>query len=90
MANVVTGNPYVIDTASSTAIDTAPMRRLRRVRWVGATTAAHTAVIQDGAGTVKWAGHAIANATDDSPVDVSMTGLLVPTLASGKLYLYWD
>lgn len=90
MANVLTGNPLVIDTAGAGVLRT-DHRVLRRVRWVGATTAAHAAVVQDAAGNLKW--RSVASGSSyveaDTP-NIAMLGLVVPTLGSGILYLYFD
>lgn len=89
MANQLSGNPWVID---STGTLTALQVQVRAVRWVGATTNAHTAVITDTDGLVLWASQA-ATATLGTPetslIPFSAGGLKVPTLASGKLYLYF-
>ena len=90
MANDTTVNPWKIDTASGTAITT-DLVRVRGVRWVGATTAAHTAVIQNAAGKVMWT--SVANAANYVEADglgmtgMNMQGMIVPTLASGILYI---
>jgi len=63
---------------------------VKLVRWVGGTTAGHTVVIQDASGRVLWTVVATAdNFTDQSLLEtVWETGFKVPTLASGKLYIY--
>ena len=93
MANDLTGNPLVIDTAStSVAVWSAQAARIQHVRWVGGTTAGHTCVIKDAAGHVKWAGVATgANYSEDSLLDEPVTvkgGIFVSTLASGVVYIY--
>lgn len=91
--NDLTGNPLVVDTASTTVpVWTAQAGRIQSVRWVGGTTAGHTAVIKDAAGHVKWAAVATAaNYTDETdfwePLTVK-SQILVSTLGSGILYIY--
>ena len=93
MANVTTGNPLIIDTLTSTAIlATSERFQLLAVRWVSGSTA-DVCSVQDGAGTVRW--EAVGNAAnfmtdtvfpDEMPLNFN--GLKVPTLGSGKVYLY--
>lgn len=87
-ANDLTGQVWIIDTASATALSTTVTGTLSGVRWVGATTAAHAATIQDGQGRVLWS--SVANAANYVEADapgLSFRGLIVPTLGSGTLYL---
>lgn len=95
MANVLTLNPLKIDTASGTAAVTTPIR-IRKIRWIGATTAGHTATIQDQNGNLFWT--SVANAANyvedcnfivyDNQHGPVLNGLTVPTLGSGVLYIY--
>lgn len=90
MANLTSQNPIIIDTAGAGVILTRAIA-VNCIRWVGATTAGHTAIIQDASGIEKWAASATAtNLTQESLVEakVPWVGLIVPTLASGKLYIY--
>ena len=98
MANDLTGNPLVIDTAGVAVLLTEDLF-VATVRWDGATTAGHQAVIQDQAGAVKWASraaganHVEAERISPPPSAASThsvppwSGLKVPTLASGTLYI---
>lgn len=93
MANDLTTNPWVIDTASATAL-TAERMRIVSIRWVGATDAGHTAVLTNAAGKVVWAGNAgSADHSEEShPAGYrregfNTVGLVAPTLGSGKLYI---
>lgn len=89
MSNVLTQSPLIIDTAAVTILKTGPIC-IDVIRWVGATTAAHTAVVQDAAGNVIWASHApTTNHTEESVLEKWFNGLAAPTLASGKLYIYY-
>jgi len=65
--------------------------RIESIRWVGGTTAAHTAEVGDVNATVVWKSVlATTNAGEDqeSPVELRIRGLTVPTLSSGTLYIY--
>lgn len=88
MANQYRDRVWRIDTASATAITT-DMVDIEYIRWLGATDAGHTAIIQDGDGEEIW--RADANSTDyseESAVRLVAKGLIVPTLGSGVLFLY--
>lgn len=89
MANALLGNPWIID---STGTLTADMVQVRGIRWIGASTNAHAAVITNTDGVVKWASQA-ATATlgtpEESLIPFPSGGLKVPTLGSGKLYIYF-
>lgn len=89
MANVITGNPWIIDTVSAVSI-TAEIFNLWAVRWVSGSTA-DVATIQQADGIVKWesigaAANNVEAQTFKRPI--KFNGLLVPTLGAGKVYLY--
>lgn len=88
MANDLTRTPLKIDTAGSSMIRSGPVR-VRSVRWVGATTAGHQAVIQDSDGRVLWESVAGgANNVEAEDIDRDWPrGFKVPTLGSGTLYI---
>lgn len=93
MANDLTNNPWVVDTAAATVLS-ADRLRLVTIRWVGATDAGHTAVVTNAAGKVVWAGNAgSADHSEESQLPgyrtkgLDTVGLVVPTLGSGKLYI---
>jgi hypothetical protein len=90
VANDLTRRPWIIDTPSATNI-TNDRVRLGTIRWVGAgTAAAGAAVVADGAGRVVWENVASgANTADESVLEFDVEGLRVPTLAAGKLYIYY-
>ena len=92
MANDITNNPLLIDTAGATAL-TSKTFTAYKIRWVGATTAGHTISVQNAGGTVKWASESVgANYVESEtfPNDKLLVfeGLKVPTMASGKVYIY--
>lgn len=88
-ANDISKYPYIIDTAGATTIISTRVW-VTGIRWVGATTAGHQAVIQDANGRVLW--EAIAGTTNwDEESFIPMVwrdGFKVSTLTSGKLYIY--
>ena len=94
MANDLTKNPLVIDTASgSPALTT--FIRIKKIRWIGATTAGHQAIVQDQNSNLCWESVASgANYTEETdfnlngPQRMVLSGLRVPTLGSGKLEIY--
>lgn len=93
MANVVTGNPFLIDTATDTAIvASGQIFKLYALAWTSASIADGLSV-QDAAGTVKYSDiqdvtnkpHTL-NIPDECPL--IFNGLKVPTLTTGTLKLY--
>ena len=92
MANDLTKQPWKVGTAAATVLS-ADALRVRGVRWVGATTAGHTAVIQDKNARIVWSSVATgANYVESDMVNTGdrgwdWDGLIVPTLASGILYI---
>jgi hypothetical protein len=93
MANSLTGNPIVVDTAGA---GTLLLTRFEvvRIRWVSAgASAGDTVSVQDQHGNVKFASVAAgANYVEsegwhyNSPL--VFDGLKVPTLSSGTVYIY--
>ena len=89
MSNVMTQSPLVIDTVGATSAKTGAIC-IERIRWVGATTAAHAVTITDTAGSTIWASHApTTNYTEESEINQWFNGLIVTVLGSGKLYIYY-
>ena len=87
MANILVGNPLIIDTPGAGVLLTRQLD-IQVIRWVGAAAGA-LATIQDQNGIEKWAGvAAAANYAKSNFIDFTIAGLIVPTLGSGKLYLY--
>jgi len=91
MANVVTGNPFIIDTATATAIYTDRFQLLA-IQWVSGSIA-DVCSVQDGAGVVKW--EVIQDVTNKTQplsfpdeLELTFNGLKVPTMNTGKVYLY--
>ena len=91
MANVTSGDPFIIDTATDTAIFTDDFL-LYAIAWTSGSLADAISV-QDEDGTVKYSSTGtIANHTEHfafpSEKPLKFNGLKVPTLGSGKVYLY--
>lgn len=95
MANDFTHYPLVIDTASGSVLTTTSYR-IKKIRWVGATTAGHQAVIYDANSNLFWesvcpGANYVEESDftwDDSQRNV-LAGFRVPTLGSGKLEIYY-
>lgn len=87
MANDLTADPWIIDTAATTVLSTNQIY-VKSIRWVGATTAGHTAIVQDQKGNVIWSSVASgANYVESEIIEQWINGLIAPTLASGVLYV---
>lgn len=95
MANAVDQNPIIVDTQGATALVTQTIR-VRKIRWVGATTADHVAQIKNRHGKIMWrtlltdigtVGEIVAPIESDFDC-FPMDGLLVDDLDSGILYIY--
>lgn len=92
MANELRDHVWVVDTASATLVEATSMR-IQTIRWIGATTAGHEAIIKNGRGKIVWASVAnAANFLDESHgLDFrTQDGFAVTTLGSGLLYIYLD
>ncbi len=92
MANNVTGNPLIIDTLTSTAIIATSERfQVYAIHWASASVA-NICSVQDGAGTVRY--EVVAASANVPPfvlsdaAELNFNGLKVPTLDSGKVYIY--
>lgn len=92
------GRLFILDTAhasnliKATHAAFANLSEILRVsvRWVGPTAAGHEAIVHTPAGAVLWHAKAIAanNGGEDSIIYRWDGDFLVPTLASGVLYIY--
>ena len=92
MANDISNNPLIVDTAGASAI-TSRTFKAYKIRWVGGTTASHTAVIQNAAGRqlIKFQANGADYSESESFPDDSrlvFEGLIVPTLGSGEIHIY--
>jgi len=88
MANDLTGNPWVIDTAGAlTSLEV----RIDRIAWKNATTLNHTVLIVDGSGKMIFEDFASgATYNTSEPRGRTYSGVTVSTLNSGKLYIDID
>lgn len=98
MANARHNHWIIIDTASGSAVNLDKLL-VNKIRWVGGATAGDRAVVQDAAGNTFW--ESVATGVNYVECDDFSThghrssgrllnGLIVPTLGSGKLYIYLD
>lgn len=98
MANTKYNKIVFIDTAGASAIRTDQLT-INKIRWVDAGAAGDACVIQDQNNNTFW--ESVASGADYvESDDFSMggqnssgrrlDGLKVPTLSSGKLYIYLD
>jgi len=93
MANDITNNPLIIDTASGSVV-TSKTFVATKVRWVSKSASAGDDIdVQDGNGKSVWVSVATgANYVEETHFDpdarVIFEGLTVPTLDSGTLYIY--
>lgn len=87
MANDLTGNPWIIDTAGANILSTDQIH-IKSIRWVNATTVGHHATIQNQLGKVIWDSYASgAGYIESEMIEQWFSGLIVPTLGSGILYI---
>lgn len=94
MANDLTDNPWIIDTAATLDSGTAGLR-ISHIKWVNPSGVAGDAcVIQNGAGTrVTWEA-VCPGGNFDADIDfgergLATRGIKVSTLSRGRLYLYF-
>ena len=96
MANVITGNPIIIDTAAATVVVSTPFL-VSTIKWTvdNGATDNDTVVLQDKLGVVKY--EEILTLVTSGPVQappisfvppVLFDGLICPTLSGGKVYIY--
>jgi hypothetical protein len=83
-----------VDSPSATAITTQKVR-IQKIRWDGSTTGGTAAIVQaNRAGApIFWASTSDGSDTDADTfrgVSGDCDGVIVPTLTSGKLYIYYD
>lgn len=95
MSNSLVGNIWHVDTASATPILAAgKWRDIRRISWEGGTTAGHECKVTDTDGRVIFqrfatAANAHFDQTYEGRFGQTVNGLIVPTLASGTVYIYF-
>ena len=88
MANVITGNPWVLDTVEAVSTARIP---IKRIVWHEPTTANHNLVINDQNGKEIWAKEALAGGAgmDYELADVGwVNGMTIATLDSGTVKVY--
>ena len=100
MANLVNQNPLILDTASTTAVLITAAFKITKIRWSEPTTVDHTAILKDKNGVEVWKGSLLDIATaintlilipdSDFNPPFLIDGLIMHTLASGRLFVYYD
>ena len=100
MANDLTSNPLVVDTAAAAAVITSYIN-ITKIRWVdtGADIAeGGQAIVNNEAGKRIWehrvggigtVADLVPNIESDFIPWLSQKGLTVPTLSAGTLHIYW-
>jgi hypothetical protein len=88
MPNDLTISPWIVDTPGAGVLSS-DVLAIETVRWVGATTAGHVAEITNAADRMVWRSVAAgANHVEAEWLNAMLwTGLKVPTLGSGVLYI---
>jgi len=89
MANNVTNDPIIVDTPGAGVLVSDPIR-VKGIRWVGATTAGHQAIVTDKNDNLKW--KSVASGANNVESDFAereklWNGLKVTTLQSGELHI---
>ena len=88
MADDLTSNPWVLDSAGSKYSGTV---KIDRISWKNVTTLDHTVLIVDGSGKTIFEDFASgATYNTSQPIGRSYTGVTISTLSSGKLYVDID
>lgn len=95
MANSLVGNVWRVDTASATPILAAgTYRDIRRIEWIGGTTAGHECKVTDT--DAREIFHRFAQAANqnwsqsyEGRFGQTVNGIIVPTLTSGTVYIYF-
>ena len=92
MANDLTGNPWLVDTAAATdltvtAFGQSTRIKVKSIRWdAEAAAAGNNAVVQDAAGRKVWGATATgANYSESEMVEHWVTGIKVATLDAGQV-----
>lgn len=85
MSNTTTGPVWVLDSTGTVTTNTV---HIERIAWKNATTLDHTAKVTDGEGNTIWEDFASgATYNTSEPIFREVTGIVVSTLQSGKLYV---
>jgi len=87
MANSITSPVWKLDT-TGTIVARGTMVRLRGIAWIGAGTAGDSCVIRDALGNDVWESVASgANFVDRDAPSITINGLVLQTLSSGRVYI---
>lgn len=96
MANDISCNPLVLDTAAATVV-VSNVFKIQSIVWVDSgndMADGDQAILQNKAGKVIWERRLttpgmIGDLQQTFPEPFPVNGLIVPTLTHGKVYVYW-
>ena len=92
MANDFSGNPFILDTVSASAMHYTDPIRVKNVRWASATTAGHGCIIVDSNGDVLW--QSVASGANYVESDIIerwwQKGFRLSGLGSGTVYIAYE
>lgn len=90
-ANDFSNDPWILDTAGAGVVYSGDVR-VACIKWVGATTVGHQAILQDGNSKVVWEelspGSNFVTSECKGSGYLFRGGVRLTTLGSGKVYLY--
>ena len=97
MSNAITGNPIILDTASTTAVVVSNAFLVSAIKWTidAGGTDNDECILKDKNGVIKY--HEILNIVTSGPVQavpmnfnppVLFDGLIAHTLSGGTVYVY--
>jgi hypothetical protein len=90
MANILTANPWVVDTASATPIFKT-YAKLRHIEFNSYAVDADNCVVTDQNGVTIWVGNGNAALEAERSGNIGwVNGVIVPTLTAGKILIYID
>lgn len=92
MANNYASNPMFIEDNGGGGVVTTNRYFIRKIRWVGGTTAGHAVTIKNKDDQVIWNSVAVAaNFVDDSDLwGTRLDGLKITGPGSGFVYIYYE
>jgi len=95
MSNVLTGNPLVLDTASTSSVVMTRTIFVEAIVWDQGASGANTdqAIIKDKFGNTKWSQTILTGnlvpASVSFPKPVPFEGIIMHTLGHGTVYVYY-
>lgn len=90
MANDISGNPLIIDTAAATNVwPQGGNLNVRHFEFVDYAAGTDNVIVTDRNGRRVWSANGTADLDNIISQEIGwIRGLIVPTLSSGKLYVY--